>query len=269
MSRAPHFRQHCEGEGRFCRASKSLQRKTIEVRLCCLAGSLFSRVVFTWAVHFAIEGLEAAVLHCLFFTFPCSRYSLGMGLNYQQLLKNVPMGAGGTKTSCGEFLYVKVNICEPVWFSGGMGAMGLFLSWPLVELWLTSDQIITVALVRKQNRAYRWHRQRWSRWLLHPRWELHHSAVSLVGLGAAALAGSNTVACIHWGFCFECAWIRIECALNTVIWMCLAGASRVKSLCLCIFEAAPRWWKAEWPTPQECQSLSKTCEPQTSQTSPS
>jgi len=33
-----------------------------------------------------------------------------MGLNYQQLLKNVPMGSGGTETCCGEILYVKVNI---------------------------------------------------------------------------------------------------------------------------------------------------------------
>lgn len=53
--------------------------------------------------------LPLCVLHCLFYTFP-SRYSLGMGLNYQQLLKNVPMGAGGTETCCGEILYVKVNI---------------------------------------------------------------------------------------------------------------------------------------------------------------
>ena len=43
-----------------------------------------------------------------------------MGLNYQQVLKNVPMGAGGPETCYGEILSVKVN-CEP-WAMGGHGS---------------------------------------------------------------------------------------------------------------------------------------------------
>ena len=136
MSRAPNFCQHCEGEGCFCRASKSLQCKTPEVRLYCLAFFLFSCVLCT----FGLDNWEDVLFTAC--SILSSRYSLGMGLNYQQVLKNVPMGAGGPETCYGEILSVKVNICEPwamglghgmghVWpisFSGGMGAMGLFLS---------------------------------------------------------------------------------------------------------------------------------------------
>ena len=51
------------------------------------------------------------------------RYNFGMGLNYQQLLKNVPMGAGGNEVLRSEARFL---FCPKV--PGGMGAMGLFPS---------------------------------------------------------------------------------------------------------------------------------------------
>ena len=53
----------------------------------------------------------------LHFLMQSSRYSLGMGLNYQQLLKNVPMGAGGFSD---EQFFFETGLVP------GMGGAGLF-----------------------------------------------------------------------------------------------------------------------------------------------
>lgn len=81
------------GSGCLQRAPESLQRQAPEVpREMAHAEIAQQRIAMTVNANAAICGFGA--LHKKVVLQLCRRYSLGMGINYQQLLKNVPMGAG-------------------------------------------------------------------------------------------------------------------------------------------------------------------------------